>query len=162
MRAREIDRLRGASTAEKYRGLALETASGPGGCVITRPPYPYHPRFAYLCCDQHDTERPPAPRTDQTGDMSRDKVVERTVRIPTAGVSLDGDLAVPLRRPAALCSSPTEVAAVPQSTESPGGGRPPGGRLGDSCCWSCSRLRRSRSTCAPANCALTSPDLRRG
>ena len=37
--------------------------------------------------------------TDQTGGMSRDKVVERTVRVPAAGVLLDGDLAVPVADP---------------------------------------------------------------
>jgi putative phosphoribosyl transferase len=31
--------------------------------------------------------------------MSSDKVVERTVRVPTAGVLLDGDLAVPVEEP---------------------------------------------------------------
>ena len=31
--------------------------------------------------------------------MDSDKVVERTVRVPTAGVSLDGDLAVPAAKP---------------------------------------------------------------
>lgn len=37
----------------------------------------------------------PDPAERQTGDMSGDEVVERAVRIPTAGVVLDGDLAVP-------------------------------------------------------------------
>jgi putative phosphoribosyl transferase len=38
-------------------------------------------------------------RTDHTGDMSSDRVVERVVRVPTAGVLLDGDLAVPVADP---------------------------------------------------------------
>lgn len=41
--------------------------------------------------------RCPDPAQRQTGDMTGDEVVERAVRIPTAGVVLDGDLAVPAK-----------------------------------------------------------------
>ena len=37
MRACEIDRLVRGAAAPKYRGLTLETVSGPGGWVIMRP-----------------------------------------------------------------------------------------------------------------------------
>jgi putative phosphoribosyl transferase len=50
--------------------------------------------FGYTC-EQHDT-KPSARARTRLGDMSNDKVVERMVRVPTAGVLLDGDLAVPV------------------------------------------------------------------
>ena len=89
-------RRRSTSPTDQTGAFRLQSTASTGRMAIMRP---------------HDTQLPP-PLVGQTGDTSTGRVVERPVRVPTAGVSLTVILPFLLRIVAALCFSRTEVAAV--------------------------------------------------
>jgi putative phosphoribosyl transferase len=98
-----LDRLFRSSRGTQVPRIGAETARGPAGCAMRTPVIIATSSSCSvvsvsLSCEQHDTY-PVSARTYQTGDMSSDKVVERVVRVPTAGVLLDGDLAIPATEP---------------------------------------------------------------